>query len=129
MWAMCEPIGPMLNGTTYIVRPRMQPLNSPRSVAFISLGSTQLLFGPASLLLRGQTKVRSSMRATSFGSERARKLWGRFSGFSRIRVPDSTISSHSPSYSSCEPSHQRTVSGWHSSTISWIHSRSPACLT
>ena len=27
-----EPIGPMLNGSTYIVRPRMQPLNSSFSL-------------------------------------------------------------------------------------------------
>src|SRR5579875_3504698 len=41
-----EPSGPMQNGTTYIVRPRMQPSNSPCSVSRISLGSTQLLVGP-----------------------------------------------------------------------------------
>ena len=33
MWAMGEPSGPMLNGITYIVRPRMQPSNRPCSVA------------------------------------------------------------------------------------------------
>ena len=26
MWAMSEPSGPMLNGTTYIVRPRIAPV-------------------------------------------------------------------------------------------------------
>jgi hypothetical protein len=37
-------------------------------------------------------KVRSSTRATSLGSERAfRKLFGRFSSFSRMKVPASTI--------------------------------------
>ena len=39
----------MLNGTTYIVRPRMQPANSPRSLPRISAGSIQLLVGPASV--------------------------------------------------------------------------------
>ena len=29
MWAMGERIGPMLNGTTYMVRPRMQPSKRP----------------------------------------------------------------------------------------------------
>ena len=72
MWEMDEPRGPMLKGTTYIVRPRMQPSKSPRSVAFISRGLTQLLVGPASSRLRLQINVRSSTRATSLGSERAR---------------------------------------------------------
>ena len=49
--AIGEPSGPMLNGTTYIVRPRIQPSNSGRSVAFIALGAIQLLVGPASPLL------------------------------------------------------------------------------
>ena len=39
----------MQNGTTYIVRPRIEPLNFGVSVAFISLGSIQLLVGPASI--------------------------------------------------------------------------------
>jgi hypothetical protein len=48
MWAMGEPSGPMLNGTTYIVRPFMQPSNSRLTVARISAGAIQLLVGPAS---------------------------------------------------------------------------------
>ena len=62
----------MLNGTTYIVRPRMQPLKRPLSVARISAGSTQLLVGPASSFAFEQMKVRSSTRATSDGSDQAR---------------------------------------------------------
>ena len=42
-----EPIGPMENGSTYIVRPRMQPLKSALSLRRISKGSIQLLVGPA----------------------------------------------------------------------------------
>ena len=72
MWAIGEPIGPMLKGTTYMVRPRMQPSKSLRKVCFMAMGSTQLLVGPASSRRRLQTKVRSSTRATSDGSERAR---------------------------------------------------------
>ena len=72
MCAICEPMGPMLKGTTYIVRPRMQPLNRPLSVERISAGSTQLLVGPASSRLREQMKVRSSTRATSEGSDHER---------------------------------------------------------
>ena len=47
----CEivpPSGPMLNGTTYIVRPRIDPSKSGRSVLRISSGAIQLLVGPAS---------------------------------------------------------------------------------
>src|SRR5260370_28439908 len=95
----------MLNGITYIVRPRMLPPNKLWSVSFISLGGTQLLVGPASVLLREQMKVRSSTRATSLGSEQARKLLGRLSGLSRMKVPDATICSHTPSYSASEPPH------------------------
>ena len=62
----------MENGTTYIVRPRMQPRNSSSSVPRISAGSRQLLVGPASASSSEQMKVRPSTRATSFGSERAR---------------------------------------------------------
>ena len=76
MCAIGEPSGPMVNGTTYIVRPRMQPLNSApspvSSSARISAGSTQLLVGPASSCCWQQMKVRSSTRATSLGSLNAR---------------------------------------------------------
>src|SRR6188474_3667948 len=72
MCAMGEPSGPMLNGTTYIVRPRMQPLKSAFSVSRMSFGSTQLLVGPASASVAEQMKVRSSTRATSDGSDQAR---------------------------------------------------------
>ncbi len=72
IWAIGEPSGPMQNGTTYIVRPRIEPRNRPVSLARISSGSIQLLVGPASLGSGGQMKVRSSTRATSAGSERAR---------------------------------------------------------
>ena len=70
--AIGEPSGPIENGTTYIVRPRMQPLNrSPRS-SRISSGSRQLLVGPASASSPEQMNVRSSTRATSAGSDSAR---------------------------------------------------------
>ena len=68
---MRDPSGPMQKGTTYIVRPRMQPSNSPSSVPRISLGSTQLLVGPASISCSAQMKVRLSTRATSEGSDAA----------------------------------------------------------
>ena len=40
--------------------------------------------------------VRSSTRATSLGSDSARKLPGRLAGFSRRNVPAATSSSHKP---------------------------------
>src|SRR5271157_1439459 len=101
----------MLNGITYMVRPRMQPSKRESSVARISAGGAQLLVGPASSLLSEQTKVRSSTRATSEECERARKELGRLSGLRRMNVPDSTICAHSRSYSSTEPSAQWTLSG------------------
>ena len=73
--------------------------------------------------------VRSSTRATSVGSERARKLAGRSAGFNRIIVPGPTISSHSRSYSACEPSHQWMWSGFASAAIFATHSIAPAWRT
>ena len=61
----------MQNGTTYIVRPRMAPSNRPFRSPRISVGSSQLLVGPASSGSSEQMKVRLSTRATSLGSEAA----------------------------------------------------------
>ena len=47
-WEMLLPSGPMQNGTTYMVRPRMQPSKISAKVARISSGAIQLLVGPAS---------------------------------------------------------------------------------
>jgi hypothetical protein len=85
MCAMGEPSGPIENGTTYIVRPFMAPLNKAVlwpvcSSARISAGAIQLLVGPASSLVSLQMKVRSSTRATSLGSLQARKLPGAWPG-------------------------------------------------
>src|SRR4029450_5700926 len=56
--------------------------------------------------------VRSSTRATSPGSDRARKLLGRRSPFRRWKVPPSTSRSVKRAHSSSEPSHHSTRSGW-----------------
>ncbi len=72
MWAIGEPSGPIEKGTTYIVRPTIEPLKSLLSTSRISAGSRQLLVGPASFSRFEQMKVRSSTLATSPGSERAR---------------------------------------------------------
>jgi hypothetical protein len=112
MCAMGEPSGPMLKGTTNIVRPFMQPLNKAGVPSFwpvcssarISAGAIQLLVGPAASWVSEQMKVRSSTRATSLGSVQARKLPGRLA--SLLKLPLATNSSHRRSYSACEPSHQ-----------------------
>ena len=124
--AIGEPSGPMLNGMTYMVRPRMQPSNNSSSVARIFAGAAQLLVGPASSWLNEQMKVRSSTRPTSEGCERARKELGRLCGLRRMNVPDSTIIAHSRSYSRSEPSTHCTRSGLHSRVISSTHADS--CL-
>ena len=67
-WEMLLPSGPMQNGTTYIVRPRMQPSKTSANVLRISSGAIQLLVGPASSFSE-QMNVRSSTRATSLGSD------------------------------------------------------------
>ncbi len=101
-----EPTGPIEKGMTYMVRPRIEPVKRSLSVARISAGSRQLFVGPASSSFSEQMKVRSSTRATSEGSERARKLFGRRSGLSRMKVPASTSCWHRRLFSASEPSHQ-----------------------
>ena len=117
-------IGPMQNGTTYMVRPRMEPEKCWRISSRIFSGSTQLLVGPASSSFSEQMKVRDSTRATSAGLERARKLFGCASSSSLMRVPPSTSCSASRFHSSSEPSQNTTESGWNSSTDSSIQSSS-----
>ncbi len=68
-WLLSEPSGPIENGTTYIVRPFMEPSNSSLSCSRISSGSHQLFVGPASCSVAEQMNVRSSTRATSPGSD------------------------------------------------------------
>ena len=69
MWLMSEPSGPIENGTTYIVRPFIEPSKSSLRTSRISSGSRQLLVGPASCSSLEQMNVRSSTRATSLGSD------------------------------------------------------------
>lgn len=66
------PSGPIQNGTTYMVRPRMQPRYRSFMMDRISPGSIQLLVGPASISFAEQMYVRDSTRATSDGSDNAR---------------------------------------------------------
>src|SRR4051812_33511124 len=72
--------------------------------------------------------VRSSTRATSSGSERARYEFGRLASDRRSKVPLSTSAWHSSSYSSADPSHQCTWSGLHIAAISSTQARSRSCF-
>ncbi len=98
--------GPMQNGITYIVRPRMLPRYSSVMMTFMSSGSIQLLVGPASPSLREQMNVRSSTRATSSGSEAHQNEFAFFA--SGTNVPASTSVRVSRSHSSVDPSHHTT---------------------
>src|SRR4051812_7910158 len=102
----------------------MQPWKIFFNLPFISSGSVQLLVGPASSFVFEQIKVRSSIRATSLGCDRARKHPGRFSELSRIKVPFWTISSQRESYSDFEPSHQTIRAASQRAAISRTHPRS-----
>ena len=129
MCEMGEPIGPMQNGTTYIVRPRMQPSNSARRRAFISRGSTQLLVGPASSLRiaadEGAVLDPRHVRGIGAGQEAA----GALVGSSGTSVPPPTSSPHSRRYSCSEPSHQTMRCGRVRFATSITHWRRRWCRT
>src|SRR4051812_19943091 len=112
MWEIAEPSGPIENGTTYIVRPAIEPRKRSVSVSRISAGSRQLLVGPASASFWEQMNVRSSTRATSPGSERAMYEFGRLASESFSKVPASTSCWQSWSYSSADPPPRWIASGW-----------------
>ena len=76
MCAIGEPSGPMLNGTTYIVRPRMQPSNSAVERGLHLVGVHPVVGRAGVVLLRLQMKVRSSTRATSPGSDARQEAVG-----------------------------------------------------
>ncbi len=117
---------PITNGTTYRVRPVMQPSYSSLSTPFISAGSIQLLVGPASAGSTEQMNVRSSTRETSVGSEVARKLL--VLAVSLVSVPASTMASVSSVHSVSLPSQTRTASGVVSATTSSIQACSRGWL-
>ena len=48
----CEPTGPITYGTTYIVRPFIEPSKSAPSFSYASSGAIQLLVGPGLVLRR-----------------------------------------------------------------------------
>ncbi len=123
------PSGPIENGTTYMVRPVMQPSNNGCKVARMVAGSSQLLVGPASSCFWLQINVRSSTRATSEGSDQAKYELGRLVALSLRRVPAATIWSQRAWYSASLPSHQWMRSGLHRAAMSDTQANRPGCLT
>ena len=111
----------------------MAPLNKACAPvcksARISAGAIQLLVGPASSFFALQMKVRSSTRATSDASLRARKLRGRLAELSFIRVPATTSCSVRRWYSASVPSHQCTSAASVNAATCATHSISRACFT
>lgn len=101
----------------------MQPLNRLWRRSFIESGASQLLVGPASFWDFEQMNVRCSTRATSRGSLRTRREFGRFFSSSQRPAPDETMRARMSLSSASEPSHQKTVSGWVRATISSTQAR------
>jgi hypothetical protein len=121
-----DPSGPMPNGTTYIVRPSIDPSNSSISARRISTGARQLLVGPASASRSEQMNVLSSTSATSLGSDSARYELGFLASGSRWKVPAAKSVCASRSYSLADPSHHWTRSGSVSAATSSSHASSRA---
>ena len=87
-WEISLPSGPMQNGTTYIVRPAHAARRTLRRTSRASPPARSSCWsGRRPAPVSEQMNVRSSTRATSPGSERAEKLFGRISGLSRVKVP------------------------------------------
>ncbi len=125
-----EPSGPMQNGTTYIVRPRIAAGEQAVERARASRpGRSSCWSGRRPPRSREQMKVRPSTRATSLRVGRGVEASsGASPAFSRTNVPASTSRLVSRSHSSSEPSHHSTASGWVSSATSFTHAMSFACL-
>src|ERR1019366_8760085 len=98
-------------GTTYIVRPFIEPLNKSPRIFLASDGAIQLLVGPAFSRSRVQMKVTFSVRETSLGSLRCRKQFGYVFGLSGRVWPSRTACCWMRAYSSSDPSHHTIRSG------------------
>ena len=122
MCAIGEPSGPIENGTTYIVRPCIEPRNRSVSVSRISCGSRQLLVGPGVGLALGADEG-AVLDARDVARVRAREVGVRAASPRRASrtCPRSTSSRQSASYSSAEPSHQWIALGWVRAATSSTH--------
>src|SRR4029453_4197220 len=96
---------------TNIVRPRIAPARSPRSFAYVSVGSDQLFVGPASCFFGVQTKMNWLTRAGAFGVDRCKYERGTFFWLSSIKTFCLIDSAIKNSFSRSEPSHQKIFLG------------------
>ena len=98
----------MQKGITYMTRPSMQPLNKRFKRPHFSCLSQ---FGWASVIFTVTANKGIGFHWQRLGSERTKKLFGRFFSFSLIIEPCSTIRPHNSFHSFLEPSHHRTSLG------------------
>src|SRR5689334_904780 len=111
-----------------MVRPAMALEKSGHTRDFASAGLIQLLVGPASSLFSEQMNVSCSVRATSLGCDRCKKLCGYLDPFSSMNVPSATIFASSARISSGEPSQRTMLSGVVTAATCLIHwSRTSFC--
>ena len=82
MWAIGEPSGPIENGTTYIVRPRIEPRNRPVSVV-AHLGRVAPVVGRAGVLLALGADERAVLDARDVAGVRQRQVGVRPLGVGR----------------------------------------------
>ena len=120
MWAMGEPSGPMLNGTTYIVRPFMAPVYS----RFISahLGRVAPVVGGAGVLFALAADERAVLDAGDVARVAVRPVAVRPLGLVELgegATVDELLARRS--YSSALPSHQYTPSGCRMAAQSSTH--------
>ena len=120
----CEsgpPTGPIENGTTYIVRPRMLPANTPSSSARIADGLAPVVRrAGVGLVARADERARLDARdVVGVGAgEVAARAQRRVE---REERAGATICATSARRSSSEPSHQTTASGSVSSATASTH--------
>ena len=129
MYESCEPSGPMLKGTTYIVRPRIAAGEEPVQLRAHLGGVHPVVRGPGVGLALGADEGAvldpGDVARVGRGPVRARPLGVRSSS---VNVPASTSCLQSSSYSSSEPSNQWTPSGWQSATMSSTQSSRRGCV-
>jgi hypothetical protein len=122
--------GPMLKGTTYRVRPRMQPLKRPFSYGLHLLGFHPVVGRPRLHLARQQMKVRSSDAGHVAGIGAREVAVGPLFGFSLTE--GARFDENAADTPRTPPPSRRTSStrpGLQSAAISSIHFLSPSCLT
>jgi len=110
MWAIRDPMGPMLKGITYRVRPRIEPLKRPFNVAASLGGRPSCCWAGIDLVARADEGPVLHSRHVAW-VRAAEEAVGTLFRIEPEEGAGLTISSVSWSYSACDPSHQYTRSG------------------